>query len=98
MAFSFCEVKEMVKKEKFKNHQKGHVKKKNIAKLDKKKKKDRQRGSVSKGRAASFTVRETKELMTESMHLDIVNITLHFFLKDVRPMLPLVMKHSTSVA
>lgn len=29
---------------------------------------------------------------------DIVNITLHFFLKDVRPMLPLVMKHSTSVA
>ena len=30
--------------------------------------------------------------------IDIVNITLHFFLKDVRPMLPLVMKHSTSVA
>ncbi len=61
--------KEMTKKEKFKRHQKGHIKKKNIAKLDKKKKKDRQRGSVSKGRAASFAVRETKELMTESMHL-----------------------------
>lgn len=29
---------------------------------------------------------------------DIVNITLHFFLKDVRPMLPLVMKHNTVVA
>ena len=27
---------------------------------------------------------------------DIVNITLHFFLKDVRPMLPLVMKYNTS--
>ena len=61
--------KEMAKKEKFKRHQKGHIKKKNIAKLDKKKKKDWQRGSVSKGRAASFAVRETKELMTESMHL-----------------------------
>ena len=29
---------------------------------------------------------------------DVVNITLHFFLKDVRPMLPLVMKHNTAVA
>lgn len=32
------------------------------------------------------------------MRSDIVNITLHFFLKDVRPMLPLVMKHNTVVA
>ena len=28
---------------------------------------------------------------------DIVNITLHFFLKGVRPMLPHVTKHSTAV-
>lgn len=32
------------------------------------------------------------------MRSDIVNITLHFFLKDVRPMLTLVMKHNTVVA
>ena len=29
---------------------------------------------------------------------DIVNITLHFFLKDVRPMLPLAVKHSIAVS
>ena len=29
---------------------------------------------------------------------DIVNIGLHFFLKDVRPMLPPVMNHSIAVA
>ena len=29
---------------------------------------------------------------------DIVNITLHFFLKDVRPMQHPVMNHSTAVA
>ena len=29
--------------------------------------------------------------------IDIVNITLHFFLKDVRPMQPLVTKHNTAV-
>ena len=29
---------------------------------------------------------------------DIVNIGLHFFLKDVRPMLPPVMNHSTADA
>ena len=29
--------------------------------------------------------------------LDIVNIGLHVLLKTVRPMLPLVMKHSTAV-
>ena len=28
-------------------------------------------------------------------HSDIVNIGLHFFLKDVQPMLPPVMNHST---
>ena len=31
-------------------------------------------------------------------HSDIVNIGLHFFLKDVRPMLPPVMNHSIAVA
>ena len=31
-------------------------------------------------------------------HNDIVNIGLHFFLKNVRPMLLPVMRHSTSVA
>lgn len=31
-------------------------------------------------------------------HNDIVNIGLHFFLKDVRPMLPPVMNHSIAVA
>ena len=30
--------------------------------------------------------------------IDIVNIGLHFFLKDVRPMLPPVMNHSIAVA
>jgi|GEM_PF-5916581 len=30
--------------------------------------------------------------------IDIVNITLHFFLKDVRPTLPHVTKHSIAVA
>lgn len=34
----------------------------------------------------------------DALRSDIVNITLHFFLKDVRPMLPLVMKHNTVVA
>ncbi len=34
----------------------------------------------------------------ELLKYDIVNITLHFFLKDVRPMLPLVMKHNIAVA
>ena len=35
--------------------------------------------------------------MVDERH-DIVNITLHFFLKDVRPMLLPVMKHNTVVA
>ena len=29
---------------------------------------------------------------------DIVNITLHFFLKDIRPMLPPAMNHSIAVS
>ena len=29
---------------------------------------------------------------------DVVNITLHFFLKDIRPMLPPAMKHSIAVS
>ena len=33
-----------------------------------------------------------------SLRDDIVNIGLHFFLKDVRPMLPPVMNHSIAVA
>ena len=33
-----------------------------------------------------------------SLVTDIVNIGLHFFLKDVRPMLPPVMNHSIAVA
>ena len=32
------------------------------------------------------------------LSFDIVNIGLHFFLKDVRPMLPPVMNHSIAVA
>ena len=32
------------------------------------------------------------------VHLDIVNITLHFFLKDVRSMLPPAVNHSISVS
>ena len=35
---------------------------------------------------------------TDSPHFDIVNITLHFFLKDVRSMLPPAVNHSTSVS
>lgn len=47
----------------------------------------------------TFLLREIRDrLQVLKPHIDIVNITLHFFLKDVRPMLPLVMKHSTSVA
>ena len=34
----------------------------------------------------------------EILDYDIVNIGLHFFLKDVRPMLPPVMNHSIAVA
>ena len=37
-------------------------------------------------------------VMCSVIYVDIVNITLHFFLKDARPMLPLVMKHNTAVA
>ena len=39
---------------------------------------------------------ESDELYEELMrkHFDIVNIGLHFFLKDVRPMLPPVMNRS----
>ena len=36
--------------------------------------------------------------MVTRPELDIVNIGLHFFLKDVRPMLPPVMNHSIAVA
>ncbi|WPK69162.1 hypothetical protein EUCA11A_33500 [Eubacterium callanderi] len=32
------------------------------------------------------------------LHIGIVNISLHFFLKDIRPMLPPVMNHSTADA
>ena len=38
---------------------------------------------------------EAKKAVIED---DIVNIGLHFFLKDVRPMLPPVMNHSIAVA
>ena len=34
----------------------------------------------------------------ENINIDIVNIGLHFFLKNVRPMLPPVKKHNTVVA
>ena len=34
----------------------------------------------------------------ENNYIDIVNITLHFFLKDVRPMQHPVRNHSTAVA
>ena len=34
----------------------------------------------------------------DSVSIDIVNIGLHFFLKNVRPMLPPVTKHNTAVA
>ena len=33
-----------------------------------------------------------------STRSDVVNITLHFFLKDIRPMLPPAMKHSIAVS
>ena len=33
-----------------------------------------------------------------SLNIDIVNITLHFFLKDIRPMLPPAMNHSIAVS
>ena len=36
--------------------------------------------------------------LNELKRNDIVNIGLHFFLKDVRPMLPPVMNHSIAVA
>ncbi|MBP3700706.1 MAG: hypothetical protein J6I64_02335 [Lachnospiraceae bacterium] len=55
-----------------------------------------------------FTFIETDVWMTKDGHLvcihendishDIVNIGLHFFLKNVRPMLPPVTKHNTAVA
>ncbi|WP_192846120.1 hypothetical protein [Anaerostipes sp. 494a] len=31
-------------------------------------------------------------------NIDVVNITLHFFLKDIRPMLPPAMNHSIAVS
>ena len=41
-----------------------------------------------------------KEIAKRALQIydDIVNITLHFFLKDVRPMQHPVMNHSTAVA
>ena len=38
------------------------------------------------------------QVAPEIQKSDIVNIGLHFFLKDVRPMLPPVMNHSIAVA
>ena len=32
------------------------------------------------------------------VYADVVNITLHFFLKDIRPMLPPAMNHSIAVS
>ena len=44
--------------------------------------------------ATKFELRDS----TRNGYCDIVNIGLHFFLKNVRPMLLPVMRHSTSVA
>ena len=41
---------------------------------------------------------KSKPNMSTMRQIDIVNIGLHFFLKDVRPMLPPVMNHSIAVA
>lgn len=38
------------------------------------------------------------QVAPEIQKSDIVNITLHFFLKDVRSMLPPAVNHSTSVS
>ena len=35
---------------------------------------------------------------TKAFSYDVVNITLHFFLKDIRPMLPPAMNHSIAVS
>ena len=46
-----------------------------------------------------LTEAERKYTFSQSQQLsDIVNITLHFFLKDVRSMLPPAVNHSTSVS
>ena len=49
------------------------------------------------GRTNMFDVPMVQYIANE-MRFDIVNIGLHFFLKDVRPMLPPVMNHSIAVA
>ena len=46
-------------------------------------------GNVKAGELGGFVEKEEN---------DIVNITLHFFLKDVRSMLPPAVNHSTSVS
>ena len=46
----------------------------------------------------SMTVKVDITQIKEKGMNDIVNIGLHFFLKDVRPMLPPVMNHSIAVA
>lgn len=48
-------------------------------------------GGTTSGKAVT-------ERSAMQMTADIVNIGLHFFLKDVRPMLPPVMNHSIAVA
>lgn len=45
-----------------------------------------------------FASHPSEALPCDFLHNDIVNIGLHFFLKDVRPMLPPVMNHSIAVA
>ena len=43
-------------------------------------------------------VKNKKGEVIEKVNSDIVNIALHFFLKDVRPMQPLVMNRSIAVS
>lgn len=40
----------------------------------------------------------TRFMLPTSHYDDVVNITLHFFLKDIRPMLPPAMNHSIAVS
>ena len=41
---------------------------------------------------------EQQQLLRQNPYIDIVNITLHLFLKDIRPMLPPAMNHSIAVS
>lgn len=49
-------------------------------------------------RMLGISCENIRRLQSGELDFDIVNIGLHFFLKDVRPMLPPVMNHSIAVA